>query len=106
MEARVIRIVDNKRIILNVGTDDGVARGDQFAIYTPVERIVDPQTGEELGGYRHRKATIEADFVASRYTIATPPQPNVIWKYLRSSLLPPQSRLEESPVVYPQRRRS
>jgi hypothetical protein len=71
--ARVIRIIDESRLILNVGTQDGIQRGDEFGIYTPTVEIVDPESGENLGRYRERKTTVRANFVADRYTIASPP---------------------------------
>jgi hypothetical protein len=77
-QGRVIRIVDEQRIVLNLGSADGVARGDQFGIYTPLEAIVDPVTGENLGGYRERKATVKAEIVAERFVIAGPVR---LWRW-------------------------
>jgi hypothetical protein len=50
-----------------------VTRGVKFAIYTPVAEIVDPETNESLGTYRERKATVEAQIVADKFTIAETP---------------------------------
>ena len=69
---RVIRIIDERRLVLNVGELDGIRRGDEFAIYTPWEEFVDPKTKESLGNFRERKATVRASFVAQKYTVAAP----------------------------------
>ncbi len=50
-----------------------MTRGVKFAIYTPVAEIVDPETNESLGTYRERKATVEAQIVADKFTIAETP---------------------------------
>lgn len=71
LKGRVIRIVDSHRVIFNLGSDDGVVRGQNFAIYTPEETIVDPFSKEVLGAYRERKAIVVARIVAERFTIAT-----------------------------------
>lgn len=56
--------------------------------------MIDPETGENLGGYRLRKATVEADFVASRYTIAVPVKPSWLARYFRS-----MATTERSPIT-------
>jgi hypothetical protein len=70
---RVIRIIDKKRVILNVGSAAGVRQGMSFGIYTPVEPIQDPVTGVDLGRYRRLKATVEVDEVEERFSVASPP---------------------------------
>jgi hypothetical protein len=71
IEGRIIRIFDYQTVALNVGSDHGVERGMTFGIYTPVERIVDPETGAVLGETRRRKALVDAASVHNRFTIAT-----------------------------------
>jgi hypothetical protein len=73
IKGRVIRIIDKKRVILNIGEVDGVGRGMSFGIFTPIETIQDPETGAELGSYRRRKATVEIDEVHRQFSVASPP---------------------------------
>jgi hypothetical protein len=79
IRGRVIRILDDRRVVLNVGLDDGVERGMRFGIYTPQDEIVDPESGENLGSYRERKATAIAQVVAQRFTILQPPPRGGNW---------------------------
>lgn len=94
--AKVIRILDKRRLVLNVGREDGVERGDKFAIYTPTTQIVDPETKEELGLYRERKATVEAKIITDRFTIASPPS-EYVWDPL-ASLVPGETISPALPV--------
>jgi hypothetical protein len=82
---RVIRILDRQTLVLNVGSEQGVENGMRFNIYTPGERITDPETGEDLGGYRARKATVVARSAYPKFTIAVTP--------MRSRRVPPEDFL-------------
>lgn len=73
IEGRIIRILDDRRVVLNVGTAHGVKRGTNFGIYTPVDEIKDPKTGEVLGNYRRRKATVRVTEAYERFCVASPP---------------------------------
>jgi hypothetical protein len=73
LTARVIRILNASSLILNVGEQDGAERGMRFAIFTPSEEIVDPETGEPLGTLRSRKATVELRSVYPRFSVAFAP---------------------------------
>jgi hypothetical protein len=84
MRGRVIRIVDTHRIIINLGTADGVGRGDRFGIFTPSEEIVDPETEEILGSYRERKANVVARVVAERFSICAAPRQSFGQTFLRT----------------------
>ncbi len=71
-QGRVIRIFDDEKIAVNLGSEDGVSRGTRIAIYAPEVEISDPETGESLGMYRHLKAIARAADVAERFTVAGP----------------------------------
>jgi len=58
-------------VVLNVGAQDGVIPGMRFGIWTPREHIVDPETSEDLGTYRLRKANVVAKSVSQRFTVAS-----------------------------------
>ena len=47
--AKVIRIIDDYRVVINRGRVDGVAPGDRFLIYTIGEELFDPDTNGSLG---------------------------------------------------------
>ncbi|MBF0286047.1 MAG: hypothetical protein HQL51_16480 [Magnetococcales bacterium] len=47
--AKVVKIIDDTYVILNVGRDDGVAKGHRYVVYEICEELFDPDTGESLG---------------------------------------------------------
>jgi hypothetical protein len=73
ISGRIIRIFDNQRVVMNLGAEHGVEEGMEFGIFTPEDLIIDPQTGEELGAYRRRKAIVVAREVFPTFAVASPP---------------------------------
>lgn len=50
-QAKVAEVIDQYKVVLNVGAIDGVEVKDQFVIYRLGNNILDPDTGEDLGVY-------------------------------------------------------
>src|SRR5215207_8426138 len=73
MIGRIIRIFNEHRVVINLGSDHGVEGGMSFDILTPPDEIQDPETGETLGSYSRRKAEVAAVEVFPRFTVAVPP---------------------------------
>jgi len=74
IEGRVIRIFDHHTVVLDVGTNHGVDLRTRFGIWGPTVEITDPDTGDSLGPYRRRKATVVVNEVFPRFCVAaTPP---------------------------------
>ncbi len=73
----IIRVFDERGVVLDVGTEHGVTKGLKFGIYTPEEEILAPETGERLGGYRTQKAEVIAQDVFPKFTVARPPAKRV-----------------------------
>ena len=47
---RVIKVIDEYKVVLNIGDDDGVKVGQIFVVYAEdPEELTDPDTGENLG---------------------------------------------------------
>lgn len=46
---KVVRILDDKKVIVDLGSDDKVKEGMKFVIYEQSEEIFDPDTGDSLG---------------------------------------------------------
>ncbi|WP_234180017.1 hypothetical protein [Sphingopyxis sp. NFH-91] len=46
---RVASVIDDRRVVLNVGSNDGVKIGQTYLIYGIGQNVVDPETGEDLG---------------------------------------------------------
>jgi hypothetical protein len=74
IQGRIVRIFDELTVAINQGADAGVEPGMEFAIYTPYEQILDPETGQDLGRTRRRKAVVVATNVHQLFTIATAPK--------------------------------
>lgn len=70
---RVIRMFDDRRVVIDLGASDGVEEDMTFGIFTPGDSIIDPDSGETLGTYRRRKATVEAMEVFERFSVVSPP---------------------------------
>lgn len=49
MEAKVIKIVDDVKLAINKGADDGITKNDIFIIFEKGEELFDPDTNESLG---------------------------------------------------------
>lgn len=67
---RVVKIIDDRSIVINAGENEGIKEGDRFCVYsengTPV---IDPVTKEDLGAFRGIKAKIEATIVYEKMSI-------------------------------------
>lgn len=74
-EIRVIKIINSKKIVINVGSDDGIKEGDYFKIVDKIsnESIIDPETGENLGNLAVYKGEVEATTVYKKMSIVEPP---------------------------------
>jgi hypothetical protein len=72
VEGKVIRIFDNRHLVVDIGSEDGLSQGDTISVYSPIVEIRDPETQEGLGEYRKLKASVRADEIFPRFTVATP----------------------------------
>lgn len=50
-QAKVAKVVDQFKVVLNIGAAQGVTTGDDYIIYRIGEDIIDPDTGDSLGEY-------------------------------------------------------
>jgi hypothetical protein len=50
-QAKVAKVIDEFKVVLNVGTDDGIEANQDFIIYRQGDDITDPDTGESLGTF-------------------------------------------------------
>lgn len=55
---KVLKVqADNYQVVLNVGSEDGIANNQRFLIYTLGEEFIDPDTNENLGRLEIVKGT-------------------------------------------------
>lgn len=70
---RVARIVDETRLMLNVGSAHGVKPGMHFVVFEEGEDVTDPETGESLGKMELVKAEVVVEHVQERMSLASAP---------------------------------
>lgn len=57
-QPKVVLVEDDYKLVLNVGSDNGVKNGDRFLVYTLSDHeIIDPDTKESLGFLERVKGT-------------------------------------------------
>jgi hypothetical protein len=71
LQGKVIRILDERTIMINLGDKDGVTTENIFKIFGEPEEIIDPETQEVLGRLSVTKASVKATQVYERFTIAS-----------------------------------
>ena len=45
----VAKICNERKVVLNKGSNDGISSGDKFVVFNLGEEVHDPKTGESLG---------------------------------------------------------
>lgn len=73
LQGRIVKILDEQRLVANIGLQDGVSPGDRFVVFETGEEIVDPESGESLGELELVKAQVEAAHVQERMVILAAP---------------------------------
>ena len=71
IRGRIIRVMDNRTVIINLGGADGIGSSSEFSILGAPETIIDPLTGEELGEVSVVKGKVRASQVHEKFTIAS-----------------------------------
>ena len=69
---KVARILSDEEVVLNVGSEDDVTEGMEFVIFSVSEgdRIVDPETGADLGAIETTKGRVKVHHVQDRISRA------------------------------------
>jgi hypothetical protein len=68
----VARILNEREIVINRGSNHGVKVGMQFAVLDPdFEELVDPETGDPLGEIDVPKAFLKTTRVAANFSVAS-----------------------------------
>lgn len=71
MEGKVIRILSDTELLINLGSNDDVHYGQEFEIYEPGETVEDPSTHESLGTLDYIKANVEATEVHEAFSVVS-----------------------------------
>jgi hypothetical protein len=95
MNYKVIRIIDEKSIVLNCGAMQGIAIGDLFYILSKnIEKISDPETGEILEEIQKYKAKIEVVSLYDKICIAQNARTTMLLSEAMSSALNTRRRVD------------
>ena len=70
-KGRIIRILDTKTVIINLGSEHGVNGTSIFHILAEPEDVIDPKTNEVLGSVKVTKGRVRASQVSEKFTIAS-----------------------------------
>ena len=55
---KVVKIINEYKVVVNAGTNDLIKETDEFEIYEPGQIVFDPDTGENLGTLDFVKAKL------------------------------------------------
>ncbi len=69
LKGKIIKILDNKRVIVNLGYNDSVKKDMRFIIYAEGEDIKDPETNKFLGKREIVKHKIKATHIQENFSI-------------------------------------
>lgn len=69
-DLRVAHILDDYRVVLNAGGQDGVQPGMSFVIFEEGPEIVDPATGKSLGALENVKGRVWVHHAAPAHAVA------------------------------------
>lgn len=64
--AKVVKVIDAFRVVINRGRADGVSSGDRYLVYQIGEELTDPDTEESLGRVEIVKGGGEVTHVQER----------------------------------------
>lgn len=69
-QIQVAYIIDDEKLVLNVGSEDGISKGQEFIIYGLSENdIVDPTTNTSLGRLELVRGTGVVDYIQDKMCI-------------------------------------
>lgn len=75
IEGKVVKIIDERHVLLNRGWRDGVRHGMRFSVLAAMDEVQDLETGEPLGRWEAVKARLLAVHVQERLALLTPAEP-------------------------------
>ena len=88
IRGRIIRIIDNTTVIINLGLEHGVESRSVFSILGMPEPIVDTVSSQTLGHVSVVKGKVRASEVFDKFTIATSKWTTYYSTHLRYNLMP------------------
>jgi hypothetical protein len=97
----VVKILSPTKVLINVGSQQGVAKGTRFVIYEEGEMITDPTTNQPLEQLELVKGEVEVTHVQLKIAVAESFKIETRTTPLYSALTSMASTTEEIKVVTP-----
>jgi hypothetical protein len=69
LKGKIIKILDDRRVIVNLGFKDGVKKDMKFIIYDEGEEIIDPESKTSLGKREIVKHRIKSIHIQENFSI-------------------------------------
>ena len=69
IKGRILKILDQYKVIVNVGADSGIERNMDFIIYSEGETVKDPESNEDLGRLENVKARVKVSHMQEKFSI-------------------------------------
>jgi hypothetical protein len=69
IEGKVAKVLNNRELVINRGSQHGVRVGDKFKVGEKVEQILDPDTGKILGSLSQEKVRVKIVNVQPAFSI-------------------------------------
>ncbi|MDT7542078.1 MAG: hypothetical protein QOE33_1982 [Acidobacteriota bacterium] len=70
IKGRIIRILDKRTVVINLGRDSGINTSSIFYILGEPESVIDPETKAVLGAVTVTKSRVKALQVFDKFTVA------------------------------------
>ncbi len=69
IEGKIAKIVDERTVVINRGSEADVREGMKFAIFAGGDTVTDPDTGESLGTWEVVKGTVKTTHVQEKLSV-------------------------------------
>jgi hypothetical protein len=71
LEGKIVKILDDYRVIINIGENTHIRKDMKFFVYELGEEITDPDTGKSLGKLENVKHRFRVDHVGNTFSVLT-----------------------------------
>ena len=71
IEGKVAKIVDDRTVVINRGSKDGVSENMTFAIVARGDEVTDPDSGESLGAWEVVKGQVKVTHVQEKLSVCS-----------------------------------
>lgn len=69
MNIKVVKIIDEDSLVINIGLREAVKFNDKFAVFIPGDEVIDPDTNESLGTLDTIKCYLKPKDILEKMTV-------------------------------------